>query len=119
LEFLRSERSVPALTHHRLVLVARPPDELELHYDRVKRHDPSPAGSITLVAAGSPVWARSSGHKDELHLFLDAGLVARVAAEAFDLDPARLTVPSLDGIDLPPPPDYDAVGTKGGVCQRL
>jgi AraC family transcriptional regulator len=28
-------------------------------------------------------------------------LVARVAAEAFDLDPARLTVPSLDGIDLP------------------
>jgi hypothetical protein len=55
LEFLRSERSVPALTHLRLVLVARPPDELELRYDRVKRHDPSPAGSITLVPAGSPV----------------------------------------------------------------
>jgi AraC family transcriptional regulator len=28
-------------------------------------------------------------------------LVARVAAEAFGLDPARLTVPSLDGLDLP------------------
>ena len=27
--------------------------------------------------------------------------MARVAAEAFDLDPARLTVPSLDGLDLP------------------
>src|SRR5262249_3864079 len=29
------------------------------------------------------------------------GLVARVAAEAFDLDPARLTVPPLDALDLP------------------
>jgi AraC family transcriptional regulator len=28
-------------------------------------------------------------------------LVARVAAEAFDLDPARLTVPPLDALDLP------------------
>src|SRR5262250_1684692 len=95
------ELSVQALTHHRLVLVARPPDELDLRYDGVKRHSPPPAGSITLVPAGSPVWARSSGHKDELHIFLDAGLVARVAAEAFDLAPARLTVPPLDGLHLP------------------
>src|SRR5262249_59929162 len=29
------------------------------------------------------------------------GLVARVAAEEFGLDPARLTVPPLDGLDLP------------------
>jgi AraC family transcriptional regulator len=28
-------------------------------------------------------------------------LVARVAAEAFNLEPARLTVPPLDGLDLP------------------
>jgi AraC family transcriptional regulator len=28
-------------------------------------------------------------------------LVARVAAEAFDLDPARMTIPPLDGLDLP------------------
>ena len=95
------ELSVQALTHHRLVLVARPPDELDLRYDGVKRHSPPPAGSITLVPAGSPVWARSSGHKDELHIFLDAGLVARVATEAFDLAPARLTVPPLDGLHLP------------------
>jgi AraC family transcriptional regulator len=55
-----------------------------------------------LVPAGSPVWGRSSGCKAELHIFLEAGLVARVAAEAFDLDPARLTVPPLNGLDLPP-----------------
>jgi AraC family transcriptional regulator len=54
-----------------------------------------------LVPAGSPVRVRSSGHKDELHIFVEAGLVARVAAEAFDLDPARLTVPPLDGLDHP------------------
>src|SRR5262245_45731800 len=28
-------------------------------------------------------------------------MVARVAAEAFDLDPARLTIPPLDGLRLP------------------
>jgi AraC family transcriptional regulator len=36
-----------------------------------------------------------------LHIHLDPGLVARVAAEAFDLDPERLTIPPLDGLDLP------------------
>jgi hypothetical protein len=39
--------------------------------------------------------------EDELHIFLEPGLVGRVAAEAFDLDPARLTVPPLDGLHLP------------------
>ena len=95
------ERSVPAIAHHRLVLVTRPPVDLDLRYEGVKRHRPTPAGSISLVPAGSPVRARSSGHKDELHIFLQAGLVARVAAEAFAFDPARLTVPPLDGLDLP------------------
>src|SRR5262249_4065384 len=90
-----------ALTYHRLVFVARPPDELNLRYEGVKRHSPPPAGSIMLVPAGSPAWVRSSGHKDELHIFLDAGLVARVAGEAFDLDPTRLTVPPRDGHHVP------------------
>jgi AraC family transcriptional regulator len=95
------ELDVPALAHHRLVLVARPPEELDLRFAEVKRHIPTPAGSVTLVPAGSPVRARSSGHKDELHIFLEADLLARVAAETFGLDPARLTVPPLDGLDLP------------------
>ena len=53
------------------------------------------------MPAGSPVRARSSGHKDELHIFLEADLLSRVAAETFGLDPARLTVPPLDALDLP------------------
>ncbi len=95
------ERISPAIAHHRLVLNARPPEELDLQYDGVKRHSPHPPGSITLVPAGRQAWVRSSGHKDELHVFLDPGLVTRVAEEVFDLDPARLTVPPLDGLSLP------------------
>jgi AraC family transcriptional regulator len=117
------ERNVPAIPHHRLVLVTRPPEELDLRYEGVKRHVPTPAGAITLVPAGSPVWARSSGHKDELHIFLEAGLVERVAAEVFDVDPARLTVPPLDALDHPHLRAamwaVDAELTAGGTGGRL
>ena len=54
-----------------------------------------------MVPAGSPARWRWSGRNDTLHVYLEPGLVTRVAAEAFDLDPARLTVPPLDGLDLP------------------
>jgi AraC family transcriptional regulator len=96
------EFDLPTLTHHRLFLFARPPDDLHLRYDDVERHVPPPAGSIMLLPAGSAARVCSSGCKDELHVFLEPELVARVAAEAFDLDPARLTVPPLDALDLPP-----------------
>jgi hypothetical protein len=45
------ECNSPALAHHRLVLFARPPEELDLRYEGVKRHVPPPAGSILLVPA--------------------------------------------------------------------
>jgi AraC family transcriptional regulator len=47
------------------------------------------------------MWRWSGRKEDGLHIYLEPWLVARVAAEAFDLDPARLTVPPLDGLDLP------------------
>jgi AraC family transcriptional regulator len=93
--------NVPAITHHRLLLVTRPSEELELWYEGVTRHVPLPAGAISVVPAGSPHRVRTSGCKDELHIYLEPGLVARVAAEVFGLDPVRLTVPPLDGLDLP------------------
>jgi hypothetical protein len=67
----------------------------------VKRHVPPPAGAISVVPAGTPARWRWSGRKDSLHIYLELDLVGRVAAEAFGLDPARLTVPPLDGLDLP------------------
>jgi AraC family transcriptional regulator len=96
-----AELNPPALTHHRLVLFARPPEELDLQYEGVKRLVPPPAGAIALVPAGIPVLWRWRGCFDWLHLFLEPGLVARVAEEAFDLNPARLTIPPLDSEDLP------------------
>jgi AraC family transcriptional regulator len=95
------ELNPSALTHHILGFFAWPPEELDLVYEGVKRHVPPPAGAISLVPAGSPARWRSSGRFDSLLIFLEPGLVARVAAEAFDLDPARVAVPPLDALDLP------------------
>ena len=72
-----------------------------MQYEGVSRVVPPPAGSILMVPAGSPARWRWSSHSDSLHVFLEPGLVARVAAEAFELDPARVSVPPLDGLDLP------------------
>ena len=44
----------PALTHHMLILYARPPEELDLRYEGVKRLVPPPAGAIMLLPAGTP-----------------------------------------------------------------
>jgi AraC family transcriptional regulator len=95
------ELNPPAITHHRLVLFIRPPEEFDLRYEGVKRHVPPSAGAIMLVPAGCPARWHSSGRRDALHVYLEPGLVARVAAEAFDLDPARTMVPPLDALDLP------------------
>jgi AraC family transcriptional regulator len=90
------------LTHHSLVLLLRTPKEFEFHCDGVNRVVTPRVGSILVVPAGSPARWRWSSHTDSLHVFLEPGLVERVAAEAFELDPARVTVPPLDGLDLPP-----------------
>ena len=109
-----AEHIQPALTHHQLVLFVQPPDAFALRYDGVTRHVPPPPGAISLVPAGHPVWMRTSGCKDQLLIFLEPTLVARVAAEAFDLNPARLTIPPLDGLDLPP-----LRATMGAVAAEL
>ena len=118
-----SELNQPGLSHHRLVLFSRPPEELHLQYDEVNRHVPAPAGAISLLPAGCASRWRWSGRNDTLHIYLEPDLVARVAAEAFDLDPARLTLPALDGLDLPhlraAMGAVDAELTSGGAGGRL
>ena len=78
------ESDAPALTHQRLFLYTCPPDELDLRYEGVRRHVPPPAGAISGAPAGSPHRVRTSECKDEPHVFLEADLVVRVAAEAFE-----------------------------------
>jgi AraC family transcriptional regulator len=120
---LAAEFNQPDNTHHMLVLYTRPPEGLDVRYEGVKRHVPPPAGSVTLIPAGSPAWVRSSGCVDQLHVFLEPGLVTRVAASAFGLDPARTTVPPFHGVNLPQLRAtmlaVDAELTAGGSGGRL
>jgi hypothetical protein len=68
-----SEVNQPVITHHMLVLFARPPEELDLRYEGVKRHVPPPAGSIAVAPAGTtPQW-RWRGCFDWLNIFLERG----------------------------------------------
>jgi AraC family transcriptional regulator len=97
-----NENLVPPLTHHSLVLFLRTPKEFEVRSEGVRRVTPPPAGSVLVVPAGYPARYRWSGLSDSLHVFLDPATVARVAAEAFDLDAARTSVAPHDGLDLPP-----------------
>src|SRR4029077_2100299 len=80
-------------------------------------------GAILVVPAGSPTLWRWSGSFHSLHIFLEPGLFARVGAEAFGLDPARVTLPPLDGLDLPhlraAMLAVDAEVTGGGAGGRL
>ena len=85
-------------THHTLALFVRPPGQFDLRLEGVTRHIPPSAGSIIVVPAGVSIRARSSGHTDVLHVYLEPAVVGRVAAEAFELDPARVSIPALDGL---------------------
>src|SRR6516165_29466 len=96
-----NEAFQPSLTHHSLLLFIRTPKEFEARYEGISRVVPPPAGSILMVPAGSPAQWRWSSHSDSLHVFLEPERVARVAAEEFELDPARVSLPPLDGLDLP------------------
>src|SRR5262245_22542890 len=97
-----NEAFQPPLTHHSLLLFLHTPKEFEMQCDGVNRVVPPRAGSILVVPAGGPARYRWSSHSDSLHVFLESRLVARVAAEVFDLDPARTPVLPLDGLDHAP-----------------
>src|SRR5262245_2324853 len=75
-EFVR-----PALTHHSLILITEPPDELNVRYEDVKRNRPPPLGSVSVVPAGIPTHWRWRGTKSSLHVYLEPDLVERVALE--------------------------------------
>jgi AraC family transcriptional regulator len=86
---------------HVLGLCVRPPEKMDVRYEGVKRHMPPPVGSIAVVPAGSSVLSRWQGSRDTLFVFLEPGLVTRVATELFELHPSRTVVPPLDGLNVP------------------
>ena len=95
------EFTLPPVSYHCLGLISRPPEKLHLRYEGVKRDMPPAAGSIVVVPAGSSQLVRWQGSKDTLLVYLEPSLVARVAAESFELDPSRTVVPPLYGLNVP------------------
>jgi AraC family transcriptional regulator len=88
---------IPPCSHHQVILSHRPPDKAYVRFDDVRMHRPPAAGSMVVVPAGVAMQLRSSGCKDSFHVYLEPRLVGQVAADAFGIDPARLTVPALPG----------------------
>jgi hypothetical protein len=67
----------------------------------LERHGPPPSDSLLLVPAGSwscPLWR---GTLESVHVLLKPQLLARVAAEACDLNPERVTLPVAYGLSHP------------------
>jgi AraC family transcriptional regulator len=96
----KEETSLPAFHHHGLILMIKPPEDLNLRYEGVRR-GPMPVGSISLMPARRSASWQWTGSKDSLHIYLEPSRIAQVAAESFELDPKRMEVPPLDGLDAP------------------
>src|SRR5258708_21318946 len=91
----------PPLSRHLLVLMTKPPAEMNLRYEGVKRETPPPVGSVMLRPVGSSVTCRWRGTEDAFHIYLDPKLIARVATTSFGLDLSRTAVPPLDALIVP------------------
>jgi AraC family transcriptional regulator len=93
--------SAPQLSRHSLVLTIRPTERLDLRYAGVRVTRPPVAGSIYVVPAGSSVQSEREGSINLLFIYLEPSLVARVAAESFELDSSRTVLPPLNGLNVP------------------
>jgi AraC family transcriptional regulator len=92
---------LPGQTHHLLSLYLRPPERMGLWSTGLEWEAAPPPGSILLLPAGHARRAFWRGPTDSVHLHLDPGLLARVAAEAFDLDPGRVELPVVAALSHP------------------
>src|SRR4029077_19582098 len=82
-----------------------------------------PLGSVSVVPAGIPTRWRWRGTKSSFHVYLEPGLLGRVAADTFGLDPAGGVLPPLDALCIPQLATamraVDAELTAGGVGGSL
>jgi AraC family transcriptional regulator len=95
------EFSLPPVSRHQLFLIIRPSETLELRSEGVRLDRPPAAGSIHVIPAGSSVRWRRQGSRDALLIDLEPSLIARVAAEAFELDSSRTMLPPFYGVNVP------------------
>ena len=95
------EYSLPPAPRHGLVLTIRPPEKFYLRSEGVKRDRPLYPRSILVLPAESSVWQRWQGSMDALVIYLEPGVVARVATESFDFDSSRMLLAPLYSSNAP------------------
>jgi AraC family transcriptional regulator len=96
-----NEFSAPPISEHALILITRPPEEMNMRYEGVKRDRPPAIGSVAVMPAGSASLWHWRGSKDSLHIYLEPSLIGRVATASFELDSTRIVVPPLDALIAP------------------
>jgi AraC family transcriptional regulator len=90
----------PGLTHHKVVLHLRPPRIISFCIGGVVRHGPPP-GALLVIPAGTPDRPHFRGPMESVHVLLEPPLLARVAAEALDLNADRVALPPVLGVSHP------------------
>src|SRR5262245_14229523 len=98
---LNHELHFPAMAQHLLILYHRPPDEMSLKNEGLILNAPPPPGSVAIIPAGTSTRGFWRGSSDAAHVQLDPRLIARVAVEAFDLDPNRVELPTVYNLSHP------------------
>ena len=95
------EIRIGALSQHLIVLFTKPPAEMTIRCEGVKRDLPPPVGSIALVPAGAVADVSWRGKKDCLHICIEPDLVERVAVRWFDRDLSSAAIPPFDASFVP------------------
>lgn len=95
------EIRIGPLSQHLIVLFTKPPAEMTIRCEEVKRDSPPLIGSIALVPAGAVADVTWSGKKDNLHVYLEPGLVERIAARSFERDLSNAAIQPLDVVIVP------------------
>jgi hypothetical protein len=83
------EFSASQVSRHGVVLAIRAAERFDARYAGMRVKRPPVAGSINVIPAGSSVQWERDGSMDLLSIYLEPSLVARVAAESFELDSSR------------------------------
>ena len=96
-----NEIRIGGLPHHLIILFTKPPLQMSIRCEGVKRDAPPPVGSIALVPVGAVADVSWRGNKDCLQVFVEPNLVQRVAAKSFERDLTPAAIPPLDAFIAP------------------
>src|SRR5258707_11833279 len=95
------EIRIGALPQHLIILFTKPPLEMNVRCEGVKRNAPPPVCSIALVPVGAVADVSWRGNKDCLQISLEPNLVQRVAGRSFERDLSSAAIPPLDAFIAP------------------